>query len=167
MKAVLRALVILILISLVLGPLAAVADTVVPLLLILALIWFPGEKNNPRLVRFMPLLWAISFFEALIIMIDFVFELRLFPRELYAMIKIEDAVFAFATAPVLIWFYYRNTRVFKPVLVVCMLLSAALSVYSFLAQDITIKTSFDFIASVTFDAIVGIYLYRKIKVTTP
>ncbi len=152
----------IIILSIVVAPLVSVSEAIIPLALVTVLIYFPGDGEKPRLIRWLPYIWGLSFIESLIIVIDNVSGAKIFPPEIYAIIKMNETMLTLAFAPVMIWAFYKKQDLFKWLFYANMVLSMILSFYNFAVDEQTVKNWIDLIASISTDIILIIYFQKKL-----
>lgn len=152
----------IILLSFLVAPLVSLSEALIPLVLVGVLIYFPGSDSKPRLIRWLPFLWGLSFIESILIVIDSVAALKMFPAEIYAIIKMNEVMLTLAFAPAMIWSFYKKTDLFKWLFYANMAISIILSIYNFSATTITTKAWIDMFAGIITDIVLIIYFQKKL-----
>ena len=148
--------------SIVIAPLVSLSETIIPLVLIGVLIFFPGKESVPRLIRWMPYIWGLSFLESVFILIDYLCGSRLFPAEIYAVIKMNEVILALVFAPALIWSFYRNKSLLAWIVYMNAVISVFISIYNFTLTAGTVKPWIDLSASIATEAVLVAYFYKKL-----
>ena len=159
----LKILVILMLLSAVLSALGPTAGSYLFLVGFLALIFFPGDdQSNPRLVRWVPWLWALNIIAAVVLLGAQGLGKTLLSPEVDGPTNAELWTTLFF-APTLIWTLVKRHRAFRVILVISVLTSLGLQIsdYSQSAQDT--KAIITLVGEGLSELLLAAYLFVKVK----
>lgn len=163
MPSWLKIVIILMLTSLVFSVLNAAAGSFILLLVLIALIVFPGkDPANPRLVRWMPALWGLNFLAALAFLVAGALGKSLVSAEteLPSPGELWGTIFF---VPPLIWTLVKRHRLFKPLLIASTVFMLGLELYKFTESLRDAKAVIELIGEGSAELILTIYLLRRVR----
>ncbi|MBI3557029.1 MAG: hypothetical protein HY074_12255 [Deltaproteobacteria bacterium] len=163
LPAWLKILIILLLSFIVFSVLGAVSPYIIPLVLAVSLMLFPGnDLAAPRLVKVMPWFWGLE------ILVSFVFIAldlagkKLFESDQRQPTAIEIWSGIILTAP-LIWLIVKRHKAFRPMLVLATLVNLAIGFWVYSGSLGDIKAKFELAGGVSTELLVSIYLLMKVR----
>lgn len=150
--------------SLVFSVLGTVSEFLIAPIFFFALMLFPGaDAENPRLVRFMPWLWALEAVVALGLLALKMVGKSPFGPEMRAPTPLEMwSTILFA--PPMIWTLVRRNGFFRPLLVFQAVAALAISFWVYSGRTGDIKAVFELCGDIVAELMVTIYLLARAKI---
>ncbi len=159
----LKILLILFVFFIVFSVLGAVSPYIIPLVLAVALILFPGaDEAAPRLVKVMPWFWSLEILVSLVFVVMDLAGKKLFEADQRQPTAVEIWSGIILTAP-LIWLLAKRHKAFRPMLVVATLVNLGIAVWVYSDGSGDIKAKFELAGGISTELLVSIYLLMKVR----
>lgn len=159
-----KILFILILLSLVFTIFAQVAESLIPITLLTSLILFPGpDEENPRLIRWVPALWVLSFAVALAFLIARWFGKELAATDSHTISDMEILSTLVFSLP-LAWTLIKRQPIFKWLLLASTVVSIWTEYEDYLhSPPGQLRAIIELAGSATAEVLLAVYLLLKFR----